>query len=392
MFDHNFQIFNRSQSITQTDIDLHEDQIEKIVNKSSFLVVGAAGTIGRAVSKEIFIRNPRLLHLVDISENNLVETVRDLRSTANQTSGEFRTFCIDCGSKIFDEFMRDNKYDYVLNLSALKHVRSERDRYTLMRMLQTNILNSLKLHDFSEKIKARKYFCVSTDKAANPANLMGATKLIMEREHFARTSYVPVSMARFANVAFSDGSLLHGFKNRLDKKQPITAPVDIKRYFVTKKEAGQICLLSALFCSDGQILFPKLYAETDLVDFKTIAVNYLRSQGLEAFECDSEEEARVFDFQTNKNHWPCYFFRSDTTGEKPFEEFFTDTENTNLKRFSGLGVINYSKKLNASNILSDIDFLVNKGGWSKSDLINLIETHLGNFKHIEKGKNLDEKM
>jgi FlaA1/EpsC-like NDP-sugar epimerase len=267
----------------------------EIVSSSRFLVIGGAGSIGQAVTKEIFKRKPLKLHVVDISENNMVELVRDIRSSFGYIDGDFQTFALDIGTIEYDAFIEaDGEYDYVLNLSALKHVRSEKDPYTLMRMIQVNIFNTDKTIQQSIKKGAKKYFCVSTDKAANPVNMMGASKRIMEMFLMRRSTDIKISTARFANVAFSDGSLLHGFNQRIQKRQPIVAPNDIKRYFVVPQESGELCLMSCIFGENRDIFFPKLSESLHLITFAEIAVNYLRQLGYEPYICSSEEEARQF--------------------------------------------------------------------------------------------------
>ena len=252
-----------------------EIEIREIVQNSSFLVIGAAGSIGQSVSKEIFKRDPKLLHVVDLSENNMVELVRDLRSSIGYGSGEFASFAIDCASKEFNALVEQNKpYDYVFNLSALKHVRSEKDPFTLMRLTQTNIFNIINTLRITSKKGTKKYFCVSTDKATNPVNMMGASKRIMELFLTRESQSQQVSMARFANVAFSDGSLLHGFNQRILKKQPITAPTDVKRYFLNFQEAGELCLLSGLFGKNRETFFPKLHQEFDLLLFLILQFDF----------------------------------------------------------------------------------------------------------------------
>jgi len=237
-------LLQRTQPLLEFDLKLHKTYLQEQVEHASFLVLGGAGSIGQAVTKEIFKRSPKKLHVVDISENNLVELVRDIRSSYGYIKGDFKTFALDIGSKVYDAFIeKDGQYDYVLNLSALKHVRSEKDPFTLMRMIEVNILNTLKTCLQSQAKGVKKYFCVSTDKAANPVNMMGASKRIMELFLMREANQLPISTARFANVAFSDGSLLHGFQNRIIKKQPIAAPDDVKRYFITQEEAGQLCLI-----------------------------------------------------------------------------------------------------------------------------------------------------
>ena len=325
-------LIGRTNQLFTKDIDKNENYLIDLISKSNFLVIGGAGSIGQAVTKEIFKRNPRLLHVVDISENNMVELVRDLRSTIGYIEGDFKTFAIDCGSIEFDALINSGvKYDYILNLSALKHVRSEKDPFTLMRMIDVNIINTRKTVHAGVDMDSRKYFCVSTDKAANPVNMMGASKRIMEMFLMDLGENIDISTARFANVAFSDGSLLHGFNQRIAKRQPISAPNDVKRYFVTSEESGQLCLLSCLLGENRDIFFPKLSESLHLIKFSDIAVNYLEFQGYEPVMCSSEDEARgKAEDLIKQKKWPCYFFKSDTTGEKDFEEFYTEKEKLDM--------------------------------------------------------------
>ncbi|MDQ7042740.1 MAG: UDP-N-acetylglucosamine 4,6-dehydratase, partial [Sulfurimonas sp.] len=286
-------LIGRKKELFTDDILDSASELKKIISSSIFLVIGGAGSIGQAVTKEIFKRQPKKLHVVDISENNMVELVRDIRSSFGYIDGEFSTFALDIGSVEYDAFIKnDGKYDYVLNLSALKHVRSEKDPYTLMRMIDTNIFNTDKTIKQSIENGVKKYFCVSTDKAANPVNMMGASKRIMEMFVNRNSLNIKVSMARFANVAFSDGSLLHGFNQRIAKNQPIVAPNDIKRYFVTPQESGELCLMSCIFGENRDIFFPKLSENLHLISFADIAVKYLEGLGYEPYLCESEDEAR----------------------------------------------------------------------------------------------------
>ena len=396
------KLINRNKLLFDNDIYLNESVLMDKVSKSSFLVLGGAGTIGQAVTKEIFKRNPKKLHVVDISENNLVELVRDIRSTYGYIEGDFRTFALDIASTIYDSFIdSDGLYDYVLNLSALKHVRSEKDPFTLMRMIEVNILNTLKTIRQSKQKGIKKYFCVSTDKAANPVNMMGASKRIMELFLIRESKDILISTARFANVAFSDGSLLHGFNQRIQKKQPIVAPIDIKRYFVTPQESGELCLMSCLLGDNKDIFFPKLNEELHLITFAEIAVNYLEHLGYEAYPCSSEEEARQFfnsktpSLKPDKKYWPCYFSESDTTGEKDFEEFFMDGEILDLERFENLGVVKSSLSYKEDKLewfLSEVQTLREKGHWKKADLVNIFNELIPSFNHRETGKYLDSKM
>ena len=327
----------------------------------------------------------------------MVELVRDLRSTVGYGSGEFRTFAIDCGSIEFEAFIKaEGPYDYVFNFSALKHVRSEKDPYTLMRMIMVNVFNTIKTLQMAKLMKAKKYFCVSTDKAANPVNMMGASKRIMEMFLMRESLSQEISMARFANVAFSDGSLLHGFNQRFTKRQPFSAPIDVKRYFVTPQESGELCLLSGLLGNNRDIFFPKLSKKLHLITFSDIAVRYIKERGYEPYECESEDEARdrAEELIGNK-YWPCYFFKSDTTGEKDFEEFFTDNEDIDMSRFETIGVIRNQPEFDDAKLkkfMKGIEVLRDKGAWSKEQIVELYFSLLPEFAHKETGKYLDQRM
>ncbi|NWJ41652.1 MAG: UDP-N-acetylglucosamine 4,6-dehydratase [Geothrix sp.] len=390
-------MLGRSKHLLREDLGRHGAALSETVEHSRFLIIGAAGSIGQAVTLEIFSRNPRVLHAVDINENNLVELVRDIRSSHGYIKGDFRTFALDAGSPEFEAFFRaEGPYDYILNLSALKHVRSEKDPYTLMRMIQVNILNTLSTLKLGADSGARKYFCVSTDKAANPVNMMGASKRIMEMYLLSSSEAMPISTARFANVAFSDGSLLHGFNMRLAKGQPISAPNDVRRYFLTPEEAGQLCLMSALLGESRDIFFPKLSAELNLVTFSSIAERYLAAKGLEPLLCDTEDEARErMASAPRQGRWPCYFFQSDTTGEKDFEEFFTDSEEVDLGRFDSIGIVKNAATADPSHLqafLREIERLRQSGRWTKQDIVDLFFNLLPEFHHLETGKYLDGRM
>lgn len=390
-------LVGREKPLFERDIGYHSELLGSLVKGARFLVVGGAGSIGQAVSREIFKRNPKSLHVVDISENNLVELVRDIRSTLGYIDGDFRTFSLDCASIEFDRMIQaQGSYDYVLNLSALKHVRSEKDPYTLMRMIQVNILNSLKMAKIARNGFARKYFCVSTDKAANPVNMMGASKRIMEMFLLRESINQDISMARFANVAFSDGSLLHGFSQRISKCQPISAPNDVRRYFVTPQEAGELCLMSCLLGGNREIFFPKLSEHLHLTTFSDIAVRYLTQLGYEPYECATENESRDRAQELIRNgKWPCYFFKSDTTGEKDFEEFFTENENLDMLRFEDIGVISNIPFYDAEKLdlfTKKIKELEISDSWSKLQIVELFLHLLPNLDHKETGKYLDQKM
>lgn len=390
-------LIGRNKELFFSDISRNKTKLRKIVSEGRFLVLGGAGSIGQAVTKEIFKRNPQKLHVIDISENNLVELVRDIRSSFGYIDGDFQTFALDIGSIEYDVFFKsDGKYDYVLNLSALKHVRSEKDPFTLMRMIDVNIFNTEKTIHQAKSKGIKKYFCVSTDKAANPVNMMGASKRIMEMYLMRKSKDIEISTARFANVAFSDGSLLHGFNQRIAKRQPIVAPTDVKRYFVTPQESGELCLMSCIFGENRDIFFPKLSEALHLISFADIAVNYLKERGYEAYECNSEEEARdLVKTLPNQGKWPCYFTVSDTTGEKDFEEFFTDHETLDMERFENLGIIKndpiYSAEL-LNKFTKEIERMKSELSWSKEEIVKLFFELIPNFEYEDKGKYLDGKM
>ena len=390
-------LIGRKNELFVHDVKAYEDELRQVVSTSTFLVIGGAGSIGQAVTKEIFKRNPKKLHVVDISENNMVELVRDIRSSYGYIEGDFQTFAIDVGSIEYDAFIQaDGKYDYVLNLSALKHVRSEKDPFTLMRMIDVNVLNTEKTLLQSIANGTKKYFCVSTDKAANPVNMMGASKRIMEMFLMRRSLEIKISTARFANVAFSDGSLLHGFNQRIQKRQPIVAPQDIKRYFVTPKESGELCLMSCIFGENRDIFFPKLSESLHLISFAEITIKYLEQLGYEPYLCSSEGEARLLaETLPAQGKWPCLFTDSDTTGEKDFEEFFTENETLDMTKFNSIGVIKNEPLFNneaLDGFVAYIDIRKLAKSWTKEQIVNLFYKMLPDFGHKETGKYLDGKM
>lgn len=397
MLDNMNFILGRDYELFENDLKKNEIQLSQIIQDSSFLIVGGAGSIGSALSIEIFKRKPKKLHIVDISENDNVELVRRIRSSIGYIKGEFETFSIDCSSHEFRQLMHDNdSYDYIFNLSALKHVRSEKDPYTLMRMTEVNILNTVNLMKLSKEKNIKKFFCVSSDKASNPVNMMGASKRIMEMFLKDENYDLITSTARFANVAFSNGSLLHGFTQRFLRKEPISAPVDIKRYFVSSKESAELCLLSGILGKNNETYFPKLINDIHLVNFAEIAKNYLNALGYDPFICKSEDQAREISSKIiEKKMWPCFFFKSDTTGEKTYEEFYTEDETIDLESYQSIGIIKDKKNFNSSKLkyfLSEIEAIKKSNKWDKNDIISLYKYMLPNFKHLEKDKYLDQKM
>lgn len=391
----------RSEPLFVDDLRVAEGEFSELIRSSRFLVVGGAGSIGSAVVREIFARNPKALHVIDTSENNLAEMVRDVRSSLGYIDGEFHAYCFDGLGPEFESFAKNsleegNGYDYVLNFSALKHVRSEKDPYTLMRLIDVNVFLTKKLLEFARVCQAKKFFCVSTDKAANPVNMMGGSKRIMEMFLLGDSSQTPVSTARFANVAFSDGSLPHAWTQRIQKRQPLSAPNDVRRYFVTPQEGAHLCLFSILQGHDREIYFPKLSPRLHLITFSSMAVKYLASLGYEAVECESEDEARsrVEELAAQKK-WPVYFFQSDTTGEKDFEEFYTDTEEVDWDRYKEIGVVK-NELLVDSGLLREFETTLQRmretHRWTKGELLEAFSKLLPNFAHKETGKTLDNRM
>jgi FlaA1/EpsC-like NDP-sugar epimerase len=391
------KLIGRTTQLFNDDISSYKKELEALVSNSRFLVIGGAGSIGQSVTREIFKRNPLVLHVVDISENNMVELVRDIRSTLGYIKGDFRTYAIDCGSDEYKALIKaSDGYDYVLNLSALKHVRSEKDPFTLMRLIEVNILNTINTVQMAKMQGAKKYFCVSTDKAANPVNMMGASKRIMEMFLMRESESIEISTARFANVAFSDGSLLHGFNQRFAKQQPISAPNDVRRYFVTPQESGELCLMSCLLGKNRDIFFPKLSEQLHLTTFSDIAERYINNLGYDVYHCSTEQEARDRSEELiASKRWPCYFFKSDTSGEKDFEEFFTDKEILDMDRFHNLGVIKNKSIYNSymlDNFLKTINDLRSKTDWDKAPIVDLFNEMIPDFDHKETGKYLDGRM
>ena len=394
------QLIGRDRQLFVDDIGAHEAELAHAISGSRVLVFGGAGSIGKEVVLQIFRRNPAALHVVDISENNLVELVRDIRSSLGYIEGETAFLPLDMGSVETRAFLASQApYDYVLNIAAMKHVRSEKDAFSLMRMVKTNILDTLTTLNYARSIKAKKYFAVSTDKAKNPANLMGATKRIMEWLLFRNADgATAISTARFANVAFSDGSLLHGFRQRLIHRQPLSAPRDIRRYFVTGPESGNLCLSSLVLGGPCEIFFPKLDPELSLLTFSEIAVRFLTASGFEPVEVATEEEARGrAEELIARRKWPCYFFNSDTSGEKPFEEFYSGSDIVDMARFSDIGVINSPVPSPAETALLDafldrVQAFRARENWTLDELTQEIYAACPDLSHVRTGKFLDNKM
>jgi FlaA1/EpsC-like NDP-sugar epimerase len=365
----------------------------KICNQN-ILVIGGAGTIGSSYIKQILKYKPSKITVVDINENGLTELTRDLRSSnLLDYNPEYITYPVNLLSDTFDKIFNSDSWQVVANFSAHKHVRSEKDKISVEALIKNNVFGAIKLLNLCELNSPKFFFSVSTDKAANPVNIMGASKSLMEKLILSKKSKFRVSTARFANVAFSNGSLLDGFIYRLNKKQPLSCPSDIKRFFVTPEQSGQICLLATFLGETGNIFFPKLDFYKDQIYFKDIALDFLNENGFEPELVQSEKEAKEFDFDKYPNKYPIYFFKTDTSGEKTYEEFFTEEEDYEINKYDSLGFINTPEiKISFEDVESDFENVFNNLNSDKSDIVTIIKKYVPDFMHIETGKHLDQKM
>lgn len=391
-------ITKRDRSMFLSDIDNNRDVLTKEIKGQSVLVIGGAGTIGSSYIRAILPFQPSKLVVVDISENGLTELTRDLRSTYGMFVPEdYRTYPLNYADPIFERMFRnEGGFDIIANFSAHKHVRSEKDQYSVAALIENNVIKARGLMDILSDLPPKHFFCVSTDKAANPVNIMGCSKKVMEDMIMSYSSRFKVSTARFANVAFSNGSLLAGFIDRLMKNQPLSSPSDVKRYFVSPDESGEICMLACILGKTGEIFFPKI-GEEQMMTFSSIADNFLKELGYTIKYCSSEEEARKFAYEMKEGSktYPVYYFTSDTTGEKGFEEFFVPGEKLNMERFTSLGIIeNYPIRpiSDIDKFFMDMNKLLSSNDVKKSDIVKVLKDFIPNFEHEEKGKNLDSKM
>lgn len=390
-------ITRRAESLFTEDIYNHRDLLTDSIEKKSILVIGGAGTIGSSYIKSILNYRPRKLVVVDLNENGLTELTRSLRSQYNQFVPEvFLTYPMDFGSSVFNHMMSSNgPFDIVANFAAHKHVRSEKDQFSVSAMIDNNVFKAKDLLDELLINKPYHYFCVSTDKAANPVNIMGASKQIMEDVIISYSDELKITTARFANVAFSNGSLLDGYLNRILMNQPISCPNDVKRFFVSPKESGEICMLASILGETGDIFFPKLGSE-DLVSFEKITKEFFAVNSIQIIECDSEEDAKKIAIKrSGSDPYPVYFFESDTSGEKLYEEFYTSDDIVSLDAFVSLGIIKCKRELNRKQIyevIKELKEIVNNNFSNKKSIVDALEHYLPNFNHIETGKNLDQKM
>lgn len=391
-------VTNRAQSMFLDDIENNKKLLSTKIKGKKVLVIGGAGSIGSSYIKAILPFEPDELIVVDINENGLAELTRDLRSTKNMyVPAKYITYPMDFATPVFEKMFRHHgTFDIVANFSAHKHVRSEKDIYSVEALVQNNVLHAKKLLDLLVEYPPEEYFCVSTDKAANPVNIMGASKRIMEDVIFSYSDKYPVKTARFANVAFSNGSLPAGFLARMQKLQPLSAPSDVKRFFVSLEESGQICMLACMLGKNREIFYPKL-KEEQMMTFDKIATELLHVHGYEVLECDSDMEAidKAESLRNGSKMYPVHFSKSDTSGEKAYEEFYTDAEKVDENRLKSLGIITDKEmpdKARIDRLFEKLNMLFAEETVSKDDVVSAMKEYLPNFEHIETGKSLDSKM
>ena len=390
-------VTKREKSFFEYDLKNNREKLTKEITGKSILVIGGAGTIGSSYIKAALRYLPSKLVVVDTNENGLTELTRTLRSDSNITVPEnYLTYPMSFNSKVFYKmFESHGAFDIVANFAAHKHVRSEKDSFSIEAMIKNNVLDAKRLLDYLKSNKPSHFFCVSTDKAANPVNVMGGSKKMMENVIMSYSKDLKITTARFANVAFSNGSLLYGYIERLLQRQPISCPSDVKRFFVSPEESGEICLLTCILGNSGDIYFPKLN-EKQLVNFKTITEDFFSFLKKDMKVCKSETEAKELASKINDDSsYPVYFFKTDTSGEKLYEEFYTSEDQVNFNLYESIGVVTNSLKPSFSEMeltIKEIETLFKRESYSKEDVIKTMNKILPNFNHIETGKTLDQKM
>lgn len=388
----------RQKSMFLQDIADNEERLRQEVEGKSLCVIGGAGSIGSSFIRAILPFRPSKLIVIDLNENGLAELTRDLRSTYGMyVPDEYRAYTLNFADPIFARIFREEKgFDIVANFSAHKHVRSEKDKYSVQALIENNDIKAKKFMDLLCEYPPKHFFCVSTDKAANPVNIMGASKRVMEDMVMAYSDRFPITTARFANVAFSNGSLPDGWIARLMKRQPIASPSDVKRYFVSPEESGQICMLACILGNSGEVFFPKL-GENQMITFSSFCKKFIETAGYSEYQCNTDEEAKRFAAERSEDDpdYPVVYFTSDTTGEKGYEEFYVPGEKLNMERFSALGVIEETQRRPMNEVedfFVELESIFNREDFTKSDIVEALKKFLPNFEHEEKGKNLDQKM
>ena len=388
----------RPKSMFLSDIEANKEQLSKEIEGKSLCVIGGAGSIGSSFIRAILPFKPSKLVVIDLNENGLAELTRDLRSTYGMyVPEEYRAYTLNFADPIFTRIFREEKgFDIVANFSAHKHVRSEKDKYSVQALIENNDIKAKKFMDLLCEYPPKHFFCVSTDKAANPVNIMGASKRVMEDMVMAYSDRFPITTARFANVAFSNGSLPDGWIARMMKQQPLAAPSDVKRYFVSPEESGQICMLACILGNSGEVFFPKL-GEDQMITFASFCEKFIRTMGYKEHSCSTDEEAKHYAAERNEEDedYPVVYFNSDTTGEKGYEEFYVPGEKLNMERFSALGVIEETPRRPMADVEAffvKLESIFNKDEFTKAEIVEALQEFLPNFEHEEKGKNLDQKM
>ena len=391
-------VTGRPVSMFEADINANKDTLTREIKGKKVCVVGGAGSIGSSFIKAVLRFEPASVVVVDLNENGLAELVRDVRSTEGLfVPDEFRCYTLNFADPIFERIFREEKgFDIFANFSAHKHVRSEKDKYSVQALIENNDIKAKKLMDLLTVYPPKHFFCVSTDKAANPVNIMGASKRIMEDLVMAYNTHFKVTTARFANVAFSNGSLPDGWIHRLQKKQPLAAPSDVRRYFVSPEESGQICMLACILGNGGEVFFPKL-GEDQMLTFSSICDDFIKAEGLKKIECtnDAEAKAKAKAISYDSEEYPVVYFKSDTTGEKAYEEFYVPGEKINMDRFAALGVVEQTNRRNMKEVntfFTELESIFQSADFTKAQVVEAIKKFIPNFEHEEKGKNLDQKM